>query len=142
MCKTVERRLGCRVESVPAARQIVASVLEGWGAVSDDPAAELRDDAVLIVTELVTNAVKMCHELLTLKVESHREWLEIAVADDSPFPAVKLEPAPDSVGGRGLTIVEALSSDWGQAPFDGMQKVVWSRLPLPSGSALGADCRL
>lgn len=142
MCRVVERRLACRVASARQARQIVSAALQEWGAIPGDPASRRCDDAVLVATELVANAVKVCESELTLRVEAHRAWIEIAVEDDDPRPAVQLEVGPAAAGGRGIAIVAALSSEWGQTPFDGSHKVVWSRLNFSGESALGAGCRL
>jgi hypothetical protein len=142
VCKRVERQLACRYESVPQARRVVAETLDEWGAVGDDPARRLVDDVLLVATELIANAVRACYKRIVLVLEVHREWVEVAVSDDSPYPAVERHVEPDATGGRGVAIVAALSNQWGQTSFDGSSKVVWSRLHLPHGSVIAAGCHL
>jgi hypothetical protein len=50
---------------------------------------------------------------------------------------VRLNLEPDAEGGRGLTLVEALSSRWGWHPASStglVKKVVWAEWRLPSGA--------
>jgi hypothetical protein len=68
----------------------------------------------------------------------------VAVADASLRAPVRLNLAPDAEGGRGLALVEALSSRWGWYPVHpptaaGLVKVVWAdwRLPPPNGEPIG-----
>lgn len=62
--------------------------------------------------------------------------LFLAVADVSPRPPVRLDLEADAEGGRGLALVEALSSRWGWHPasITGLKKVVWAEWRLPVGT--------
>jgi hypothetical protein len=72
----------------------------------------------------------------------HRTFAEISVEDRAPAAArLKLARMEDS-SGRGLAMVAALSSQWGQEPFDGVRKKVWSRVPVPPGSVSSRYCTL
>lgn len=92
----------------------------------------LRDAVVLVVSELVGNAVKYGRPpfLLMLRRSGERVRVEVhdAAADElgglqNPFQG---PPSWDAEGGRGLSIVEALADKHGvdQVPFDG--KRVWA----------------
>jgi anti-sigma regulatory factor (Ser/Thr protein kinase) len=77
---------------------------------------EVRDDAKLLVSELITNSVKYGghgHLSLALEIESPRR-LRIEVVDQgdgfTPKPRAEGRVEP---GGWGLSIVDALADDWG-----------------------------
>jgi hypothetical protein len=128
--------LGAAADAVPLARAHLRQLLLGWGR------AELSPDASVVVSELVTNAVAASRErrlaaapvLVWLGSDSYR--LLLAVADVSPRPPVRLDLGPDAEGGRGLALVEALSSRWGwhSASITGLKKVVWAEWYLPVGA--------
>jgi hypothetical protein len=128
--------LGALADAVPAARTHLRQLLSGWGR------AELSPDVGVVVSELVTNAVAASTErrlaaapvLMWLGSDWH--CLLLAVADASPRPPVRLNLGPDVEGGRGLALVEALSSRWGWHPagVTGLRKVVWAEWRLPSGA--------
>jgi hypothetical protein len=91
----------------------------------------------VVLSELVTNSVAASAErrlspvLVWLGSDSH--CLLLSVADASPLPPVRLNLEPDAEGGRGLALVEALSSRWGWYPASvaGLWKVVWAEWRLP-----------
>jgi len=90
---------------------------------------DLVETAELLVSELVTNAIRASQGLLEptirLWLVSDRSTLVIRVWDgDSEMPAVCQDASLDSECGRGLLLVEALSKDWG-AYRRGHGKVVW-----------------
>ena len=96
----------------------------------------------MVVSELVTNSVAASAELqlaaVPVLVWLGSDWhcLLLAVADASPRPPVRLNLEPDTEGGRGLALVEALSSRWGWHPVSttGLTKVTWAEWRLPSGA--------
>ncbi len=108
------RRHGCRIRLAagPAAaadaRRRVLAAIQSWQ-VPVDP-----DTAILLTSELVTNAVR--HEAaqaIMLVVTCARGQLRVDVHDTSPsWPAVADVPA-DAETGRGLLLVETLSDEWG-----------------------------
>jgi hypothetical protein len=57
----------------------------------------------------------------------------VAVADAITRPPIRLDLGPDAEGGRGLAVVEALSSRWGwhTTTMAGLAKVVWAEWRLP-----------
>ncbi|MFI9009077.1 ATP-binding protein [Actinosynnema sp. NPDC053489] len=106
------------------ARQALSDVATAWGL-----SADVADDAALVVTELVSNAVDHATGPIGLTLARTESGLRIEVADQSP---ARPEPRPvrvDSARGRGLIIVAALSRAWGTEPTaDG--KVVWAELDI------------
>ncbi|GGV33240.1 hypothetical protein GCM10010277_18240 [Streptomyces longisporoflavus] len=127
-----------------AARRFVRAALADWSELSVPAAAgvtdRLTDDAVLLVSELVTNAVVHAGtnvELLCRLDEAglgeSTDSLVIEVSDHHPARAVRSEPAPQLPGmpeyGRGLQLVAALSESWGITYRTGT-KSVWARLPV------------
>lgn len=87
--------------------------------------ADWHDDAVLVVSELVANAVEAtggCRVAAWYIAADHA--LRVEVSDVSPDLPVPQEPSSTRVGGHGLRIVEALSTRWGVEFEDGV-KIVW-----------------
>jgi anti-sigma regulatory factor (Ser/Thr protein kinase) len=128
--------LGALDGAVPSARAHARRLLREWGH------AELAEDASVVVSELVTNAVIASAELRPA-IGPVRVWLGsdttcvlVAVADASPGPPVRLNLAPDAEGGRGLALVEALSTRWGwyrvRPATAGLVKAVWAEWHLRS----------
>ena len=89
--------------------------------------SEQRRDAVLMVSELVTNAVLHGVGAISLRVDAESDTVRIEVADEGNA-ALAPNPAPSAYGGWGLRIVEQLADDWGVGA--GSTKV-WFRLGRP-----------
>ena len=123
------RGLGADPESLRQARAFVRAALERWGLGS------CADDVALVAGELASNAV--CHGLLPAERSTARLGLACqdgalvcAVNDPSPDVPV-LRPADESFErGRGLRIIDALSSSWGWSRHTGAGKTVWARVPV------------
>nr|WP_239071368.1 ATP-binding protein [Amycolatopsis sp. SID8362] len=92
------------------------------------------DDAQLLVTELVTNALRHGGGRPLLRLAVAGGQLRIEVFDDDPAPPVRRPAGAD--GGWGLALVERLSSAWGSARH-GRGKVVWCSLPAASAELAG-----
>ncbi len=86
--------------------------------------AQQREDAALMVSELVTNAVVHGVGAISLRIDAEADTVRIEVADDGNV-ALAPSPEPGAHGGWGLRIVEQLSDDWGV--LEGSTKV-WFRL--------------
>jgi anti-sigma regulatory factor (Ser/Thr protein kinase) len=104
-------------EQVGCARREVARYLDGC------PAA---DDAVLVISELVTNAVlhsRSRHGMLTVHCERYPTyaWVEVCDAGGS------WQPGGGGDGGRGLAIVSAMAAEFG-VDGDARGRTVWARL--------------
>jgi anti-sigma regulatory factor (Ser/Thr protein kinase) len=85
------------------------------------------DPAVLVTSELVTNAVIHGQPDIALDIRLEPTALRVAVTDANPQlpPATIRPPRPESRGGRGLLIVEALATRWGITPLEQPGKSVW-----------------
>lgn len=91
----------------------------------------LLQDAELLVSELVTNAVVHGRPSIVLQVRPDPPGIGIEVRDEGDAdPLVpEEEPALVSPSGRGLRMVAALASSWGvRRSEDGPGKVVWFTL--------------
>jgi two-component sensor histidine kinase len=78
----------------------------------------LSESTELLVTELVTNAVKASRAMI--EAAPVRLWLAsgsarvlILVWDASPQPPVRMDASDEAEKGRGLMLVEAISERWG-----------------------------
>ena len=103
-----------------AARRFVVEALRTAG-------VPVADALPVVVSELVTNSVlhaasKARIQVLVRGPSRPRRGLRLG-----PDPAVPRNPGPDTVTGRGLMLVEALTDRWGSAPTDD-GKVVWFEL--------------
>lgn len=120
--------------SVPQARHAVRALLVR----QDFPVrAETVDDLLLIVSELVTNAVRHAAVLsprITVEIEAGAGWIAVGVGDDHPYHPTALEADHARTGGRGLLLVHAITAEAGgtcdveHTPTGG--KVVRATLPL------------
>lgn len=122
-----ERRFEPTSDSVVAARHWVVGCL---GA-----AERCADDVALVVTELATNAVLHACTRYVVEVRLSDLMVSVAVADGSDVRPVHPStagppgaPPPSLAGGRGLFIVDAISSRWGVDPLTSGGKVVWSEI--------------
>ena len=110
----------------PCARLHARHVLWEWGIGS------LGDSTELLVTELITNAVRASRAMT--RVSAVRLWLVsdsaqilILVWDASPQPPVRMDASDEAENGRGLMLVEAVSEQWGwYSREDGDGKFVWA----------------
>ena len=90
---------------------------------------ERLDDAALVLSELVGNAVRHAEgEVMQVRLRRTGDLLRIAVHDRSPVHPAPRDASLDDESGRGMMIIEALSHSWGWEPrADG--KVVWADVP-------------
>jgi anti-sigma regulatory factor (Ser/Thr protein kinase) len=115
--------------AVASARGHTINVLAEWGL------RELADDAALVVSELVTNAVAESAKLagrppVALRLVADGEHLIIEAWDCSPAEVDASGTGDLSDSGRGLTIVAALSRRWGSRRTGYRRKVVWAECAL------------
>ncbi|MFJ6836309.1 ATP-binding protein [Streptomyces sp. NPDC091209] len=120
--------------SVPQARHAVRDLLVRQGVpVSGDVVHGL----LLIVSELVTNAVKhaaLLSPMLAVEVAVGAEWVRVSVEDNHPYRPTALEADHGQTGGRGLLLVREVAREFGgvcdvEHTADG-GKVIWAALPL------------
>ncbi|MET9482639.1 SpoIIE family protein phosphatase [Streptomyces sp. NPDC006638] len=116
--------------SVAIARAFVRDTLQGWGY------TDVVDDAVVLTSELVTNAVVHAGtsaDVLCLRTE---DGVRVEVADRYPEREVPIQgtghafASTDSENGRGLLLCAALASRWG-VEYTPTYKQVWFQLDLP-----------
>ncbi len=106
------------------ARRLVEEACREWGL------AGVSDIAQLVLTELVTNAVRHAGTEIDVRVSRLRARMQVSVRDRSALKLRRGGSGEDGEGGRGLLVVEALSTAWGCGPtVDG--KVVWALLACP-----------
>ncbi|MFG2295435.1 ATP-binding protein [Streptomyces sp. NPDC048603] len=111
---------------VPLARAELRKALAGWGL------QELEDDALVVASELVTNAVR--HAVAPRDREIETRYVRLAhgvrveVHDACPVGPVVREGA--DTGGRGLHLVSALADRWAVGERSGPGKRVWAELSV------------
>lgn len=111
-----ELRLAERDTSAALARQFTRSTLAAWASRCS------HDDFVLVVSELVTNALLHGHGTPAVRLNDLGDRIRVEVCDESPLLPVSHRVTPTS--GLGLRVVEQISSAWG-ASRRGRGKVVW-----------------
>jgi anti-sigma regulatory factor (Ser/Thr protein kinase) len=114
-----------RVESAADARMWLTSFLHERDV--DEPTVM---DAALIVSELVTNALRHGEGATVLRAALSATEVQVSVTDSGDGEPRMLPPDPDRVGGLGLVVVDRVSAEWGVAPFPG-GKTVWALLTRP-----------
>jgi PAS domain S-box-containing protein len=122
--------------SVATARGFVRDTLQGWGM------ADLIEDAVVLTSELVTNAVVHAGTAAEVRCLRDTRGVRVEVVDRHPERELPLTEVSrghidlTSEGGRGLMLCAALASRWG-VDYTAADKCVWFRLDqqtLPVGT--------
>jgi anti-sigma regulatory factor (Ser/Thr protein kinase) len=93
-------------------------VLEEWGL------GARRDEVLLLVSELVTNAVVHAKSDLEVVMRHTPQLLRVEVHDRDPRRVAALAWTQDQERGRGVALVEALSDVWG-TDDEQIGKVIW-----------------
>jgi anti-anti-sigma factor len=114
-------RLPNSLTSPRIAREFARRTAVEWGL------RENVDDAVLLLGELVTNAVVHTLAAPDIRLELRRNLFSVAVYDDVPDEVSLLDPA-GGAGLHGLLLVAQLSKAWGYSPTSSGGKVVWATL--------------
>ena len=125
--------LPAAAQAAGLARQVTREALTSWGL------AHLEEMSVLLVSELVTNAVRHActsGSLLVLRLEAAGTWLRIEVHDDDPRWPRPGTPTGLDESGFGFVLVDALASKWGvrETPTG---KAVWAELDTRQGPEAG-----
>ncbi len=113
--------LPAAASSAAQARKFVAHALEDAGLLA------LRDDALLLVTELVTNSFLHAGTAITLDVRTDELTATVAVSDGSRGRPAPTAPDSGRESGRGLLLVDTLATAWG-TEHDATGKTVWFRV--------------
>ncbi len=118
---TSEQSFACSLAAPGLARRFVAAALESFDE-SDQAGSTL-----VVVSELVTNAVLHAASALSVAVTVDDHVIRVAVYDASRAVPTTLEVGTRSTNGRGLAVVNAWASRWGTELLDS-GKVVWAEL--------------
>lgn len=114
--------------SAGVARELAVSRCQEWGV------AELSDDLALVVTELVANAVRHAGTDIEVRLIPLTGGVRLEVADGSTRPLRPRSATIVDEGGRGLLLVDALSTRYGvEAEASG--KKVWAELRVDAAPA-------
>jgi CheY-like chemotaxis protein/anti-sigma regulatory factor (Ser/Thr protein kinase) len=125
--------VGPKVSDVGLARRFLVAHCERWGC------EDVLEDAQLVVSELVTNALLHAENRCQLGIVFRSGWLRIEIRDrGSGGPEVQAADA-QSEHGRGLLLVSAVSSAWGVEPLEPAGKIVWAELRSGSEPAANAE---
>lgn len=112
-------------DAVMHARRFTARTLRHW------KAEDVADAVMLVVSELVTNALVHTQGAVRLDLMLRGDRVRVCVSDSSPrAPAKPVIVDWESTGGRGLLLVEAMSESFGSMPVAG-GKQVWSEIAVP-----------
>jgi len=128
----VVRRWPNSARSVPRARRELLDTLAAW------KLTELEDSAVLVLSELVTNAVTHAgsprgREIETRFFRLSDGRLRIEVHDAGDDRPVLRRTSDTDEGGRGLLLVDAVTAhQWGVSSRAGVGKLVWAVCAAPS----------
>ena len=121
-------------ESVRAAREFTAATLRGW------KLEALVEEAVIVASELVTNAIRHGARPSGSNADSASVMLAwqrydgriiCVVTDGSSMPPVLEQADASAESGRGLQVVHALAAAWGWVMLGACEKAVWAAFQLP-----------
>jgi anti-anti-sigma regulatory factor/anti-sigma regulatory factor (Ser/Thr protein kinase) len=110
--------------ALAAARQLVGDACTGWHV------EQVRADAELAITELVANVVRHARSPMEVGTTYRDNFLHLSVRDGNVRKPIRTLADPETgEGGRGLILLDAITSAWGCTPLpDG--KVVWAALRI------------
>jgi anti-sigma regulatory factor (Ser/Thr protein kinase) len=135
MCRFATAQFEAGNSAPSAARHWVNGLLDHWELTA------LSDNAALITSEVVTNAVRHASSAPTLTAAVVGGFLEVGVTDSESqhLPERDLNVDSGAENGRGLNIVQALADDWGTSLLP-HGKQVWFRMDVHDWPYLPA-CR-
>ncbi|MBY8889324.1 ATP-binding protein [Streptomyces sp. PTM05] len=123
MPESLQQFFEARHQSVRMAREFATRAVDGWGLTSR------TEDIRLCVSELATNAVvhgtARGHGFL-VRLDIDDNCVRLEVHDSRRQQPVVRESAVTDISGRGLTLVAALSDEWGVKDRTPLGKVIWS----------------
>ena len=114
---------GLQADAVPLVRDRLTVQLNEWGLTGEEV-----EPTLLVVTELLSNAAEHGHCPAELVVALGEESVHVEVGDGGAEPPQPQPQDPLRLRGRGLRVVEALSTEWGWTD-DHPGKVVWADVP-------------
>lgn len=121
----LSRRFRRDLPEVRAARRFVAEALAEVGSVPSD-------DLLLVVSELATNAVRHGAGEMEVRLHPGVGQVRVEVLDDGGATVDEPPGAPplESVGGRGLHLVRAVSQAWGSGLDLRGRTLVWAEVAV------------
>ncbi|MFD5536672.1 ATP-binding protein [Streptomyces sp. NPDC127079] len=139
--------LACEPTAVGWARLHAKNILKQW-----DVPKSVVDDALLVVSELATNAVRHSRKpeepppwagqstirRFVLALWRYPDHVQIYVQDEDRTPPIMRDSTALDSNGRGLHLVDNLSSKWGYTfptPDPSSGKVVWAQIEFPGKPA-------
>lgn len=124
----MQRRLDGVPGSVAQARRFAIGTLV-------DLPDDIVNDVEVMVSELATNALVHAATSFAVTIDRHEHQIYVEVTDAGVGIPTRRSPGETEPHGRGLTIVEELSDQWGTVPNAGeVGKSVWFTLNLPLGT--------
>jgi anti-sigma regulatory factor (Ser/Thr protein kinase) len=136
MCRVIQAQLPRSESSARQAAHLVRATVVEWVPDVEPARAETAEQLTLAV---VTNAVVHALSPVRLVIALRDGVLEVGVSDTDATPPGSRVPAPreGSRGwGRGLTLVDSLSDEWGSTPLR-VGKQVWFTLRVAAASGHG-----
>ncbi|WP_372347626.1 ATP-binding protein [Streptomyces sp. KL116D] len=133
----VQLEVGADPAEVGRARRWARSRLAGSGIEPDEPMAETL---ILLVSELVTNAVVHTGRPAVLRMvlpgvqEACPGTVRVEVADSCARPPAPRHAAGEETNGRGLELVDGLADRWGWRP-EGAGKAIWCEIDRCAAAA-------
>lgn len=103
----MNRTIPCDAHAPAAARKHAAEVLGGPGV-----SAAVVNDVVLVVSELVTNAVEAGATSIELGIDIAQHQITVSVGDDTGGWPMLTRPGRYATHGRGLAIIAAMAENW------------------------------
>ena len=124
--RTLRLALPPDVPTVRLARQATRDTLAAW------QLGHLEEAAVLVVSELVTNAVRHARDTgaIGLEITTVGAWLRVEVQDGDPRWRLQPKPTDDPESGFGFVLVDSLAGRWGIRRVSA-GKAVWAELYAP-----------
>ena len=123
--------LAPKLTSVREARSVLAEPMKRWDLEDMIPTTEL------LVSELVTNAVRYSRGEVTLRLVNEKALVCEVLDNSGALPRLRQASGEDE-NGRGLQVVRQLSQRWG-ARRTATGKVVWCEQPLPGSAGVMDD---
>jgi len=120
------------VWSLPRASDTVSAVRRQMRRRCGDLPTPLVDDTLLLTSELVTNAIRHGEGDVTVRLWPGPDVVRLEVSDTSSQLPAPRHAGTEAEAGRGLALVDALSSRWGATPRRSPAgKTVWFELDAP-----------
>jgi len=104
--------------SVPSGRRFVRATLSQWGL------DRMKDRVELVASELITNALLHAASPAQLRIEKLPDRVRLELGDESESLPQLTKPNHDATSGRGVFLIDTVTSCWGITPTD-TGKTIW-----------------